>query len=150
MRRVKLSNVKKFTFVDDEDYKRVKEFNWALTIHGYVRRGKRENGKQTKIYLHRFIMNAPKGKDVDHKDGNTLNNIKSNLRVVERRVNILNKHTLLSSNTSGHTGVFLCKRTGKWIAHIESKGIKYHLGRFFEKTEAIQARKLAELKHHSI
>lgn len=55
--------------------------------------------------------------------------------------------TVRSHNTSGCTGVFYDKRTGKWAAYINFKKKRYWLGRYSEKNEAIKARKAAEEIH---
>ena len=51
-------------------------------------------------------------------------------------------------NTSGHTGVYLDKRSGKWQAYINYKKKRYHLGFFKEKEDAIRARKEGEARIH--
>ena len=51
-------------------------------------------------------------------------------------------------NTSGHTGVYLDKRSGKWQAYINYKKKRYYLGFFKNKEDAIRARKEGEAKIH--
>lgn len=51
-----------------------------------------------------------------------------------------------SDNSSGHTGIYLDKRTGKWQAYINFQKKRYHLGMFKTKDQAIRARKSAEKK----
>ena len=80
--------------LDDDDYDRViAEGKWYIYRDTtsfrlnrevfYVRRStpRDENGKQKKIHLHRFIMDAPKGKVVDHINGDGRDNRKENLRI---------------------------------------------------------------------
>ena len=62
--------------------------------------------------------------------------------------NIVVSKRVRSNNTSGHTGVGLDKRTGKWYAFINFQKKHYNLGLYREKTEAIRARCLAEEKLH--
>lgn len=57
------------------------------------------------------------------------------------------KKHLWSSNTSGYTGVYQNKKTGRWIANITFKGKKYHLGTFDKIEDAVRARKLGEEMH---
>ena len=47
-------------------------------------------------------------------------------------------------NTSGYTGVYQDKKTGKWSAQIGFKGKTHHLGRFSNKADAIAARQRGE------
>lgn len=60
--------------------------------------------------------------------------------VVSKRVRL--------NNTSGHTGISLNKKTGKWEAYINFQKKHYHLGVFNDKNEAIGAREMAETYLH--
>lgn len=55
---------------------------------------------------------------------------------------------LRSNNTSGHTGVYLNKRTERWEAFIHYQKKRFHLGSFKDKEDAIRVRKEAEAKIH--
>lgn len=161
-------NTHKVSLVDDEDYDRVSKWKWfVINKHGklyagrhfwckgphpvngkkfsYIRRGKRYvmNGHYRSMTLHRFILNAPEGMLVDHKDGNTLNNQKINLRLCTASQNCMNSKTRKSSN-SGFRGVTWDAQTSKWRATITVKGKMKNLGRFTELPNAIEARKQAE------
>ncbi len=57
------------------------------------------------------------------------------------------KNRLIASNTSGHTGVYLNRKNGKWIAQIMFKGKTYYLGSYSDKEQAILARKRGEKLH---
>lgn len=54
---------------------------------------------------------------------------------------------LIASNTSGHTGVYLNRRNGRWVAQITFKGKTYYLGSYADKEETILARKRGEELH---
>lgn len=92
-----------------------------------------EDNKKKKIYLHRIIANAPKGKIADHRDRDTMNNRGSNLRVCNHSENGQNV-SVRADNTSGVRGVNFDKQTNKWKARVNIRGKEYHLGRF-EKLE---------------
>src|SRR5690348_9141568 len=81
--------------VDDEDFERLSQFKWyaAKNKHlWYARRGVYiGDGEMRMLGMHRFIMNAVPGQVVDHRDGNTLNNQKSNLRFCTYTQNNVNK-----------------------------------------------------------
>ena len=85
--------------LDDEDYDRVvTEGKWHIHKDPhrgvfYVRTNTYENRKQTAIYLHRFIMDAPKGKVVDHINGDGRDNRKENLRICTKLENMRNRNT---------------------------------------------------------
>lgn len=72
------------------DYLRFREFKWHFNSEKspYACRRKKINGKSVKIYLHRAIMNAPKGLIVNHRDGDTLNCTRRNLHLVRHRSNV--------------------------------------------------------------
>jgi len=81
---------------------------------------------------------------IDHKDGNGLNNRIENLRVVTNQENQKNRR-MQRSNTSGVTGVCWDKARGKWRAQIHIDGKKKHLGYFADIDEAAEAyRKAAD------
>jgi hypothetical protein len=83
--------------VDDEDYDRVESFGTWYWDGKYVKHKKngRRNGKYraplTYTYLHRFVLDihaeAHEGNHIHHKDGNTLNNTRSNLVIAGRKLN---------------------------------------------------------------
>ena len=57
------------------------------------------------------------------------------------------RNRLIASNTSGHTGVYLNRRNGKWVAQITFKGKTYYLGSYADIAEAVLARKRGEELH---
>lgn len=96
--------------------------------------------------LHRFLMDPPSDKVVDHINRNTLDNRRSNLRVVTTLVNNRNKGVYATSKT-GYPGVNWDNTRGKWKARIRIEGTERQLGRFDNIEDAIQARKEAEEKY---
>ncbi len=73
-----------------------------------------------------------------------------NLKIIDgTSVTILERRRgrIMASNTSGCTGVYLQKRTGKWAAQITFKGKTYFLGTYENKADAIRARKRSEEMH---
>ena len=92
------------------------------------------NGKQLKYLLHRVVWMFVTGEDpgdweIDHIDGNGLNNSFANLRKANRSQNMCNSR-LTADNSSGFKGVSYCKQTKKWKASIQINGKQLHLGRF--------------------
>lgn len=80
---------------------------------------------------------------VDHEDGNTLNNRQYNLRDVSGSVNQQNMKRA-SNNTSGVTGVCWSNSKNKWEAKIKVRGETIHLGRYHTFNDATAARKAGE------
>lgn len=69
--------------VDDDDFERVNRFRWRLHPQGYAfRKTTRGRGKHVTVLMHRFVMNAPDGMEVDHLHGNKLDNRKSELALI--------------------------------------------------------------------
>lgn len=85
------------------------------------------------IFLHQFLMNA-NGKDVDHENNDTLDNRKSNMRVVEESNNSKNRKSRNRNNKSGYRNVSLIK--GKWVVQLQIDGKNKRLGSFDDVHEA--------------
>jgi hypothetical protein len=77
--------------VDDADYAWLSRWRWQAKQSAYsiyACRSYYRQGKRGTIRMHREIMNCPEGKEVDHIDGDTFNNQRSNLQIVDKSVNI--------------------------------------------------------------
>lgn len=99
--------------------------------------------KQT---LARLIMNvASPTQQVDHINGNTLDNRRANLRVVTHQENMMNK-TDYKNNSSGVKGVNM-NHQGLWVARIQVGGKRVFLGSSKDKDKAIELRLEAEKKY---
>jgi len=83
--------------------------------------------------------------EIDHIDGNGLNNRFGNLEQATDESNAKNNR-MYSSNKSGVTGVR--EKNNKWISYINNNGRQYSLGCFMSKNDAIIARKMAEIKYN--
>lgn len=88
----------------------------------------------------------PKG-EVDHINGDILDNRWENLRIATHSQNMKNRGAP-SNNTSGYKGVSFHRKKGKWRAAIHSEGKKYHLGYFNSAELASQAYEEAAKIHH--
>ena len=81
--------------------------------------------------------------NVDHEDGNGLNNVWTNLRASTPAQNSMN-HLIPRNNTSGVIVVHWYKAYSKWSASITFNGRQHKLGYFANKEDAVAARKKAE------
>lgn len=124
--------------------------NWhAVVVHEraiYGRRWvRRPEGGRIVEYLHRAVLGEARGGiEVDHKDGDTLNNTRDNLRAVTRQENKRNRAGASRNSKSGVLGVRKFQRSELWEAHIQIRGERRSLGCFKTKDEAISARLRAE------
>lgn len=96
----------------------------------------RIDGKTT--YMHRLLMNAPDGVEVDHINGNGLDNRRSNLRLATRQQNCVNRPPV-PNKTSRFKGVSWCRSSKKWVAVIHTNRKKTTLGYFVDEKEAARA-----------
>lgn len=130
---------------------RVKTGAEAGTIHEvkagqfyrYVCIGGRKYPAHRLAWLH-FHGEWPE-KQIDHKDGNGLNNRIANLRLASQTLNNANTKRRVD-NASGAKGVCWSKRQGQWRAYIRSNGRQKHLGYFATVREAAEAYRRASVK----
>lgn len=90
--------------------------------------------KKVTYRLHRLIMGAAPGMVVDHINGDTFDNRRSNLRFATVAQNAANSK-LPKNNTSGFRGVYWFKPAKLWSAQIRANGKNQHLG-YFKTVEA--------------
>lgn len=122
--------------IDAADAAIVGQFNWYVICHPTVTYAARNTGKSV-ITMHRVLMSPLVRFQVDHIDGNGLDNRRANMRVVTPRQNTWNSRRN-ASNTSGFKGVRLDPRRKCWRAGIQVNKIRMDLGTF-ESPEAAYA-----------
>lgn len=133
MKRIKLTQGK-YALVDDADFEYLNKFKWCINNSGYAVR--RVGGRKAKLtIMHRVLMGAQEGQEVDHANRDKLDNRMSNLRFVTRAQNIANT-PLSKRNTSGFKGVHWNKAKGKWQIRIGFEGKVVSLGYHNNKVEA--------------
>lgn len=144
------------TMVDDEDFTFLNQYNWCVTgdsIYGYkvVRGfGYVENGepKTRLIRMHRIIMMCPDMFNVDHIDGNGLNNQKSNLRICSHSENMRNRIKRSFKTASKYKGVSFRKREQLWRATVWHNNKAVFDRNFKTEKEAALAYNEAALSFH--
>ena len=132
--------------IDYEDFEKVSKYFWTYST-GYAVRNKNRQP------MHRFVLGLGKAErykiEVDHINGNRLDNRKSNLRIVTRQENMYNKSEY-KNNTSGVKGVKWNKDRQKWQVQINHNKKRIHLGLYSDLEEAKQVRLQAEEKYFKI
>ncbi len=144
MKEITLTNGM-ITQVDDSDFEYLSQFKWRGTFHHGVWRAemsKKFNGKSHN-WMHRLIMNLEDPNlFVDHKDGDGLNNQKSNLRICTQPQNSRNRkaNTGSSSKYVGVTKIINKKHGVSWCATISVNGKMIQIGTFNTEEDAAVAR----------
>lgn len=130
--------------IDREDFEKVRYHKWRSDTNNRIITGNCTNTKPRKE-LSWLVMNMPDESDlvVDHINGDTFDNRKSNLRICTQSENALNKHSMCT-NTSSRIGVSWDKTRRRWAPEIGVAHQRWHLGRYKEFIEAVYVRDYAE------
>lgn len=128
--------------VDDSDYDELSKYRWfADKQRGgnfyAARKSPMKNGSRFRILMHRQILRLKKGdnREGDHRNHNTLDNCRSNLRACSHSQNMGNRLGSLNK-TSKFKGVHFEKDRKKWCASICLNKKMKNLGRFIEEKHA--------------
>ena len=140
-----------FTQVDSVDDE-LAEFNWSVYVNRGCRYAFRKVGgrKGKKVILHREIaarMGLDLTNEIDHVDGNGLNNRRNNLRAATTAQNQRNQG-IDRRNKSGVKGVWWVGSQQKWRAGITVDRKRYYLGSFSSKEDAAAAYDMAAARLH--
>ena len=137
--------------IDAEDFARLSRICWTANVlrtssgrehvhaYGWVKERKRS------VLMHRLIMDAPRGVEVDHINGDSLDNRKSNLRFANRSQNSANRKVVKAA--SGYKGVFRATNGKPFIVKVWVGGIDHYIGRFACPVEAARAYDAAAVRH---
>ncbi len=133
----------KVALVDDKDFEYLNQWKWhTQKIRNHkgqkplfyaMRSIKNEDGKIVANLMHVEILGKELGCEVDHRDGNGLNNLRNNLRHLTHRQNCQNLHI---KKTSKYPGVCWYKQKKRWRAQIRFNGKKVCLGTWTDEEEA--------------
>jgi hypothetical protein len=143
----------KVVLVDDEDYEELNKYKWSAfrdskglgtyyaILHIWV------NGVRTPVRMHRIIVGAKPSEQVDHRDGDGLNDQRNNLRTCTNSQNQHNRR-LQKNNTTGFKGVYLHKPTKQWVSYIRLDGKLHYLGLYATPRDAAHAYDRAAKEMH--
>jgi len=123
--------------VDPEDYEWLKNWSWCAMLlpDGQAYAATHLHGR--KVYMHRLLMNAPKGMLVDHINGNGLDNRRCNLRLCTAAENMWNRGK--NPGSSRFKGVSR-NQCGTWDASIGIESHCIHVGTYADEVEAAHVR----------
>lgn len=145
--------------VDDEDYSKVSLYRWQAlekrrkdgTVYGvYARQTRRDGTKTIHRLLHRVLLDiSDPAIQVDHHDGDGLNNQRDNLRVSTNQQNQSNRRKR-TRTSSQYKGVSLHKPYGKWKSQISTDGEHRYLGLFESEIAAASRYDEAAREHFGV
>lgn len=141
----------KVALVDDADYNWLNNRGWCANPDRYTFYATRKIAvakyKQRTERMHRLILGLlpSDGRQCDHRDGNGLNNQRSNLRVCSSQQNSQSQRK--RAGTSKYKGVSWNRRARKWYSQIVVNRNLIHLGRFDSEADAAAAYDSAASKH---
>jgi uncharacterized protein (DUF1330 family) len=110
--------------IDTEDAERVSRHTWHAAAHGYAATRLRDKNGEL-MYLHRYVLNAPNGKYVDHVNLDKLDNRKANLRLCTNSQNHANKPKRKGETLSRYKGVTLAKNGRVWQMQLQWNGQRF-------------------------
>ncbi len=134
--------IRGYAAVDDADEALANTRRWYWNKRGYAA----SDLTGSRVLLHRFLLSAPEGAEVDHRDGDKLNNRRENLRVSDRKGNGSNR-SAQPFNTSGFKGVGWHKQSRRWRARIMVDHKDIFLGLYDSAAEAGKVYAEAAEKH---
>jgi hypothetical protein len=126
--------------IDAEDLPKISGYKWSVSSDGGDRMYVSTRIEGKKIYLHRFLLEAPHDQKVDHRNGNPLDNRKANLRLATHQQNMFNcgkRSTYKGKPTASiFKGVTWDKTRGRHKAQIAKDGVNHNLGYFDDQRKA--------------
>lgn len=140
-----------FAKVDAEDFEELSRHRWLALRNSQDYYAARTvilaNSERRQVRMHRLIMGLDFGNplQVDHINHDTLDNRRSNLRIVTISQQCMNRR-LRSDNKSGHKGLW--DRRGGWTVRIKVAGKSFYVGQTKDFNDAVEMYREAALKFH--
>ena len=148
--KVQYKNIWYNVYIDEDDFEKVSKYHWRSSHKKrkvYIVTG--QSRTKTLTYLHNYIMNYTyvSGYEIDHIDGNSLNNRKCNLKLTTRIENIINTRVRID-NEIGIRGISYSKRDKLYTVDFCYMKQRYYFPHWKTIEEAVYCRKIAEEYFH--
>lgn len=133
----------KVALVDDADYDWLSQWKWCTLRTGptrrkyYAARSEYKPRRRT-VFMHVEIVKPSEGMEIDHQDGDGLNNQRHNLREATRAQNSKNRK-MSRNSTTGFAGVTYYPKGKKYRAQINCNGRHYYIGSYSTPEKAARA-----------
>jgi len=149
MREITLANNRGVALVDDDDYSLLCSMRWHIWSQPSTNRTQYARSKvdRKSVFMHRFIMRPTESQEVDHINGNGLDNRRINLRLCRHGENQANRRPSRTS-TSKYLGVHWDKRRKCWRARLTKNARCHSVGSFETEREAAVAYDVAAKLMH--
>lgn len=139
----------KYALVSDKDFKYLNQFKWYYKKKKTERTGyaaRKHPSSNNTVFMHQLILKA---KNVDHKDGDGLNNQRHNIRIATKSQNQWNRGKS-KNNTTGFKGVSTLSgnRRKKFFASLQVNYEYKYIGAFETALEAHEAYIKEVKKYH--
>ena len=137
----------KAAIVDARDFRFLNQWKWKAQKGKNTYYASRCPNPGTTVLMHRVLLHPPAHLEVDHKNGNGLDNRRCNIRVGTSSQNRCNR-SFQSGNASLLKGVSWNTLLSKWQARIAFRGQQFRLGLFTNKLRAAEAYNKAAKRLH--
>lgn len=152
-----------FALIDAIDHEKISRFKWCAQRQakggfyaiayeqtpelGRIKDGSRTRPARRRISMHRLILDAPTSLQVDHVNGNGIDNRRKNIRLATSKENAANRRKSGGKSSSRFKGVTWHKHDKKWQATIQIDGHCVYLGQFKSERKAASAYDKAATEH---
>lgn len=136
----------KVAVVSNRDFTRLNQFSWhvwrplnAPHLAYAARKIRKKDGRYSKAFMHREVLCAPPGMEVDHRNRDGLDNRRRNLRLATASQNQANSRQHRDAQSSRFKGVTWHKGSQKWQSSIQFQKHRFYLGWFVSEIDAALA-----------